>query len=113
MCTLIKSEYYDVTGKVLAPKEPDQEILLLAENEKLDKPYQEIGMVKVIARWGTNKEALNAEMKKRARQAGADALIGVQYGEDRTNDVIFCGKLLATKRNQSATGKAVIFTDKK
>ena len=53
------------------------------------------------------------EMKKMARQAGSDALMDVQYGEDKTNDIIFCGRLLSTKRNQSAAGRAVILINKK
>jgi len=112
-CTLIKSEYYDITGSVLAPKEPGQEILLFPEGELPKEPYQEIGKVMVMARRGTAKEAINHEMKNRASQAGADALIDIQYGEDKTSDIIFCGRLISTKRNQTASGRAVIFTDKK
>ena len=108
-CTLIKSEYYDITGSVLAPKEPGQEILMFSEGDMPKEPYQEIGKVKVITRWGTTKEAMIQEMKNRARQAGADALIDVQFGEDKTNDIIFCGRLISSKRNQSASGRAVIF----
>ena len=112
-CILMKSEYYDITGSVLAPKEPAQEILMFSEGDMPKEPYQEIGKVNVMAKWGTTKEAMIQEMKKRARQAGADALMDVQFGEDKTNDIIFCGRLLSTKRNQVASGKAVIFTDKK
>lgn len=108
-CILIQSEYYDVTGKVLVPKCEQEEIPFFTETVKPDKPYREIGMVKVLARWGTPQTALNAELKKRARQAGADALMDVQYGEDKANDLVLCGKLVATKRNQSAIGKAIIF----
>jgi len=109
----MKSEYYDITGKVLAPKEPGQEILMFAEGDVPKESYQEIGKVNVMARWGTTREAMIQEMKKRARSAGADALMDVQYGEDKTNDIIFCGRLLSTKRNQSASGKAIIFLNKK
>jgi hypothetical protein len=112
-CILIKSEYYDITGSVLVPKEPGQEILIFSEGDMPKEPYQEIGKVKVMAKWGTTKEAMNQEMKKRARQAGADALMDVQYGEDKANDIIFCGRLLSTKRNQAASGRAVIFINKK
>lgn len=112
-CTLIKSEYYDTTGSVMAAKEPGYEILMFSEADTPKEAYQEIGKVKVMARRGTTREVMNQEMKKRARSAGADALMDVQYGEDKTNDVIFCGRLLSTKRNQAASGRAIIFINKK
>ncbi len=112
-CTLMKSEYYDITGSVLVPKESGQEILMFSEGDVPKEPYQEIGKVNVMAKRGTTKEAMIQEMKKRARQAGADALMDVQYGEDKTNDIVFCGRLLSTKRNQSAAGRAIIFINKK
>jgi len=109
----MKSEYYDITGSVLVPKEPGQEILMFSEGDAPKKPYKEIGKVNVMAKWGTAKEAMIQEMKKRAGQAGADALMDVQYGEDKANDIIFCGRLLSTKRNQAASGRAVIFINNK
>ena len=107
-CIVMRSEYYDITGKVLTSKPETEEVLILTE--KPNKPYQEIGLVKVLARWGTSHEAMNTELKKRARAAGADALMDVQYGEDRSNDLILCGKLVATRRNASAVAKTIIFT---
>jgi len=106
-CVLIRSEYYDVTGKILTPKPDTQEIQILTD--KIDKPYQEIGAVKVLAPWGTSRKAIDAELKRRGREGGADALIDVVYGEDRSNDIVLCGKLVATRRNVSATARAVIF----
>jgi hypothetical protein len=110
-CILIRSEYYDITGKVLTPKAADQDIPIL--KEKPDRPYEEIGVVRVLAKYGTSQEAVNEEMKKRARNAGADALFDVQVGEDKSNDVVLCGKVLSSKRNISAAGRAIVFTDKK
>jgi len=107
-CIVMRSEYYDITGKILASKPDGEEIPIF--KEKPDKPCQEIGLVKVLARWGTSHEAMNMELKKRARIAGADALMDVQYGEDRSNDLILCGKLVATRRNASAVAKTVVFT---
>lgn len=107
-CIIIRSEYYDITGKVLAPKAADQDILIFTDQGT--RPYVEIGVVKVLAHWGTSREAINEELKKRARLAGADALIEVQYGEDTSNNLVLCGKILSTKRNMSAAGKAIIFT---
>ena len=107
-CIVMRSEYYDITGKVLTSKPETEEMLILTE--KPNRPYQEIGLVKVLARWGTSHEAMNTELKKRARAAGADALMDVQYGEDRSNDLILCGKLVATRRNASAVAKTIVFT---
>lgn len=107
-CIIIRSEYYDITGKIMAPKATDQDIPLFTDQGTM--PYFEIGVVKILAHWGTSREAINEELKRRARLAGADALIEVQYGEDASNDLVLCGKILSTKRNMSAAGKAVIFT---
>ena len=107
-CIVMRSEYYDITGKVLTSKPDTEEIQILTE--KPNRPYQEIGLVKVLARWSTSHEAMNTELKKRARAAGADALMDVQYGEDRSNDLILCGKLVATRRNASAVAKTIVFT---
>lgn len=109
-CILIRSEYYDVTGKVLEPKAEDAEIAIYQEGQTLDRPYVEIGAIKVMGRHGVSKEAFNRELEKRARAAGADAVVDVLYVEDKGNDLPICGKLLSTKRNMTATGRAVIFT---
>lgn len=109
-CVIIRSEYYDITGKVLSAKAVNQEIQIYTQ--KPDKPYEEIGAVKVLAQLGTTQEAMNEELKRRAKAAGADAIVDVQYGEDISNEVRLCGKVLATKRNMTAIGKAVIFKDK-
>lgn len=106
-CIIIRSEYYDITGKVQAPKAAGQDIPIFTDQG--NRPYVELGVVKVLAHWGTSREAINEELKKRARQAGADALVEVQYGEDTSNNLVLCGKILSTKRNMSAAGKAVIF----
>jgi len=107
-CILMRSEYYDITGKVLAPKAGTQEIPVYAG--KIDRPYVVVGAIKVIAQKGTSEEAVNEELKKRARMAGADALADVAYGEDKSNDLHLCGKVFASKRNMTASAKTIIFT---
>jgi hypothetical protein len=107
-CVLMRSEYYDITGKVFTPKTPDQEITIY--KEPVNRPFTEIGFVKVLARYGTSHQAIDAQMKKRAREAGADALIDVQYGEDKANNVKMCGMIGSTRRNISASGRAIVFT---
>jgi hypothetical protein len=109
-CLLVHSEYYDITGSVLTPKSEDVPIEIYAEGQEVGRPYFEIGSVKVMAQHGTSKEAFNKELIKRARAAGADAIIDIQYIEDKGNDMPLCGKLLSTKRNMTATGKTVVFT---
>ncbi len=107
-CILIRSEYFDITGRVFSAKASPEDVQILAE--PTPKSYKQIGVVKVLARYGTKKETINKELKKRAAQAGADAIIEVQYGEDRQNDSLMCGLFGSTKRNISAVGKAVVFT---
>lgn len=106
-CLTARSEYYDVSGKVFKPKASPQEVEIFSG--KPDKPYEEMGFIKVLARYGTSKKTLDQQMKARAAGAGADAIMEVQYGEDKLNDVLLCGKLTSTKRNAVAVGKAVIF----
>ena len=110
-CVLIRSEYFDITAKVMKPKPADERIEIFTG--KPNRPYVEVGMVKILARYGTSREAINAEMIRRAREAGADALTEATYGEDKSNDVVLCGKLITTKRNVTGVAKTVIFTDKK
>lgn|GEM_PF-1037465 len=108
-CILVRSEYYDLTGKVLEPKDDTREIVLLTTAP--DKPFEEIGVVKVMARWGTPQEAMDKEIKRRAKEAGADAVMNVEYGEDKENALLLCGKIGSTKRNRIARGKAIIFKE--
>lgn len=108
-CILVRSEYYDLTGKVVEPKDDTREIVLLKAAP--NKPFEEIGVVKVMARWGTPQEAMDKEIKRRAKEAGADAVMDVGYGEDKENTLPFCGKIGSTKRNKIARGKAIIFKE--
>jgi hypothetical protein len=106
-CILVRSEYYDLTGKVVEPKDDKREIALLTTAP--DKPFEEIGVVKVMARWGTSREAMDKEIKRRAREAGADAVMDLEYGEDTENTLLLCGKIGSTKRNKIVRGKAIVF----
>ena len=109
-CILMRSEYYDITGSLLTPKEADAVLEIYEPGQEIKRTYAEIGVVKVMASYGTTKEAFNLEIIKRARAAGADAVIDAQYLEDKANKLSLCGKLFATKRNITATGKAIVFT---
>lgn len=106
-CLIMRSEYFDVTGAVFVPKEDGAQIEIF-EGEP-NRAYKEIGVVKVFARYGTAREAINRELRKRAGQAGADALINVRYGEDQTSSFSFCGKIFSTKRNVVGLGHAIVF----
>jgi hypothetical protein len=110
-CVLMRSEYYDMTGRAFTAKTEDAEIPIYKADEKTDRPWMEIGVVKVIAQPKTADEALEEELKKRARLAGADALVDAQIKEDTGNKTWFCGRLMSTKRNKSATAKAVVFVE--
>ncbi len=108
-CVLMRSEYYDITGSVIEPKQSDAVIEIYTVDQKLERPYTQIGAIKVMARYGTSRKALDNELIKRAQGAGADAVIDVEYVEDKENDLTLCGKLFATKRNTVARGTAVVF----
>ena len=111
-CILMRSEYYDITGSALTPKPDDAVIEIFELGQEIKRPCAEIGAIKVMAQHGTTKEAFNNEIIKRAKAAGADAVVDVEYVEDAENKRALCGKLFATKRNMTALGKAVVFTDK-
>lgn len=108
-CLIIRSEYYDVTGKVLPPKSTTREIPIYTEPPQ--RAFEEIGVVKVLAQKSMTREAINEELKKRARAGGADALIDVRYGEDTSNELRLCGKVFSSKRNASAVAKAIVFKE--
>jgi hypothetical protein len=109
-CVLIRSEYYDVTGKALTPKPESQDIPILTQAP--GRPYVRIGVIKVEAPWGTSDAAIDAEMKGRARLAGADALVGVTHEENKNEQVVFCGKVFNTRKSIVARGAAIVYTDK-
>jgi len=109
-CTVIRSEYCDISGKIFAPK-PLQEDIYVFEGLS-DRPSEEIGLVKVTARWDTPHKKLIAEMKKRAKGVGADAISDIKYDEDRGNRVLFCSRFGTTKKNITASAKALIFKDR-
>ena len=106
----------------LAPKELmrlirlGQVVIPLNINHKIKKPCA-VGRslsTKVNANIGTSTDesriADEIQKLKTAIKYGADALMDVQYGEDRSNDLILCGKLVATRRNASAVAKTIVFT---
>ena len=110
-CMLMRSEYYDMTGRVFTPKAADAEIPIYEGSQEVTRPYREIGVVKVTAQPKTGRQEVEEELRKRARLAGADALIDMNFQEDKENKAWFCGRLMSTRHNAAASAKAVIFTD--
>jgi len=110
-CMLMRSEYYDMTGQVFAPKAADAEIPIYEAGRQIDCPYTEIGVVKVVAQPKTGRQEIEEELRKRARLAGADALIDMNFQEDKENKAWFCGRLMSTRHNAAAAARAIIFTD--
>ncbi len=106
-CLLMKSEYFDITGKVFTPKPADSDMPILMANPTME--YEKIGTVRAWARYGTDPEVIKEELKRRARTAGADALMEVQIAEDEKADFVFCGKIFTTKRNVSGKASAVVY----
>ena len=109
-CVVIRSECYDVTGKAFAPKPETADIPILANAPQ--RPYAEIGVVKVEAPRGTSQAAIDNEMKSRARQAGSDALIAAGQEDSADNKVVFCGKVFDTKKSVTARGVMIAYTNK-
>ena len=108
-CLLMRSEYFDITGKVFAPKPADGEMPILAAPP--DREFTKIGTVRAWARYGTDPEVIRGELKRRALLAGADALIEVQIAEDERADLVFCGKIFTTKRNISGKASAIVYRE--
>jgi len=108
-CIVMRSEYFDVTGKVFAPKSADVDMPVLAANPA--ETYERIGTVRAWARYGTSPEAIRAELKRRALLAGADALMNLEIGEDEKTDLVFCGRVFSTKRNISGKATAIVYGD--
>ena len=104
----VRSEYFDVTGRIFVPKPDAEEIRMYEVGSSVDVPYEETGRVNVWAPVGTSREAIDKELKRRARGAGADALIGVQYTEDQSEDLVLFGKVLSKKKHMSATGHTAV-----
>jgi hypothetical protein len=103
----MRSEYFDITGKVFVPKPADVEIPILAAPP--DKGFTQIGTVRAWARYGTSSEVIKEELRRRARLAGADALMEMDIGEDKKADVVFCGKVFSTKRNICGQAVAIVY----
>jgi hypothetical protein len=110
-CMLMRSEYYDMTGQVFTAKAADAEIPIYEGGQEITRPYAEIGVVKVIAQPKTSRQEVEEELRKRARLAGADALIDMKFEEDKENKAWFCGRLMSTRHNAAASARAVKFTD--
>jgi hypothetical protein len=107
----VRSEYFDVTGRIFAPKHEAQEVRLYPANADPGVAYEETGRVNVWGPLKTSREAIDAELKKRTRQAGADALIDVQYSSDKADELVLFGKVLSKKKYASATGRTVVLKE--
>jgi hypothetical protein len=106
-CLLLRSEYVDVTGRVHVPRSPDADLPILEKAP--ETPYQNIGWVKVLAEPEMSREAVIAEMKRRALMAGADALIDLQIEENTSSKFVFCGRVFSTTKHLTAQATAIVF----
>lgn len=107
----VRSEYFDVTGRIFVPKPQTHEVRLYEAGIDPGVPYEETGRVNVWGPRETSREAIDKELKKRTRQAGADALLDVQYSQDKADELVLFGKVLSKKKYASATGRTVVFKD--
>jgi hypothetical protein len=96
-----------VTGRIHVPLSEDADIPILEKAPETS--YQRIGWVKVLAQPGMSREAIIAEMKRRTRMAGADALIELQVEENTSSKFVFCGRVFSTKKHVTAQATAIAF----
>jgi hypothetical protein len=55
---------------------------------ELDRPYQELGVIRVSGVTRGGYEALNEKLRQQAREVGADAVIFVRYGTEHAMSVV-------------------------
>lgn len=108
-CLVMRSEYFDITGKVFVPKSEDSDVPILEAPP--EREFVRIGTVRAWARSGTAPEAIREELKRRGRLAGADALMEVEIGEDEQADFVFCGKVFTTKRHTTGRATAIVYKE--
>ena len=65
-------------GTSYAPRSGSAPIVLSVGD--WDKPYEELGVIQVSGWLRTGHDDLNAKLRTRAREAGADGVIFVRYG---------------------------------
>lgn len=104
----VRSEYFDITGRIFSPKPETQEVRLYEVGAPVPSSFEEIGRVNAWGPVGTSRAAFDQELERRARAAGADALLDVEYVQETSDDIIFLGRPLSKKMRATATGRAVI-----
>lgn len=107
----IRGEYGTLTTMVYPPKGDQDEVLLLTSRPQ--RPYKEVGIISVKAtRSPVALDVMNAEIVRLAKQAGADAVIILQYSGSVRNGAKSKGEAAAVITRKQVYGTAIVYTDK-
>jgi hypothetical protein len=106
-CASVSSDFGSLTSVKYPPKSEQQEVLLLTSMP--NRPYKEIGIIRVVGKVKTPMQMLNDEMLKKAREVGADAVINIQYGGGDLHGGFVGGSMLMLARRREAQGTAIVF----
>ena len=81
-----------------------------------NRPYKEIGIIRVEATKAATLEKINFQILKKAKEVGADAVINIYYSGGETMGGIVGGtsgsNVITIVSKKHAQGTAIIFTDK-
>jgi len=80
-CAMGRNEFIPLNAGTSFASRPVGAPVVLTVGD-LDRGYQEIGVIHVIGQSRLNYEQLNEQMRAKAREAGADAVIFVRYGRE-------------------------------
>jgi hypothetical protein len=104
----VNLDYGSFTNMKYPPKTEQQEVVLLTSAP--NRPYKELGIMKIEAKSRTSLAEINQEMLNKAREVGADAVINVQYNDETFTS--FVGGQMMRESTKRAQGIAIVFTDK-
>ncbi len=112
-CASTRVNYGSLTSEKFLPKSNIDDLLLSTKD--LDKPYKEIGIISVVGgSKHTSYDELNNKMREKASEAGADAVIRIEYGSEAKNVMVPTqygyGSMGTTIHKPSCKGVAVVFT---
>ncbi len=110
-CAGLKSEYGSFTT-IKYPEKTEQDEILLTTSRP-NQAYKEIGVIKVEAKSRTPLEQINSELLKKAREAGADGVIEIQYSGGNRHVGMVGGEPIVFASRRYCQGTAIVFVEKK
>jgi hypothetical protein len=86
-CAMGRNDFVRLNPGTSFPSRPVEAPVVLTVSG-LDKPYQEIGVIHVSGLSRDGYEKLNEQLRAKAREVGADAVIYVHYGLENVLSII-------------------------